>query len=180
MFLFRHKNVLQSVKYIQRKRRALFISFALFFFCLFLFFLNLILFSTLPYAQISLVNINGSDNIPKDEMKNDIFKYLNQKYFRIIPKSSIIFFPKNVIKQALMEKYKIIKNLSIERSSFSKIILNIEERLSQAIVTVFAMTILAIIVFYPIIVVSYMTKQKRKIWRTSDIMYIICLILKGI
>ncbi len=134
MSLFRHNSALQSVKYIQRKKRVFIISITLIFFCLLLFILNILLFSRLPFIQISTINIESSNHISKEEIEKDIFTYFDQKYFNIIPKSSIIFLSKNIIKQILLDKYKIINNLSIKRNGLSSITIKIDERTPRAIV----------------------------------------------
>jgi len=104
----------------------------LFFFILFI--IGTILFIRLPFVQINKVNIIGTDNIPINEIKDSTFEYLEGKYLGIIPKSSIIFFPKKTISNNLLNKYKIINNLSISRDGLSEITVNITNRVPSAIV----------------------------------------------
>ncbi len=134
MYSSKHRNALKSSKFIQKRRKIMIASTVLSIFCVLLISLNILLLNRLTIFQIDSIDITGTDKTIDNDIKDIAMSSLDGNYLGIIPRSSIIFFPKKEIIKSLTDKFKIINDISIKREGFSKIIINIKERAPSAIV----------------------------------------------
>ncbi|PJE58480.1 MAG: hypothetical protein COU81_00515 [Candidatus Portnoybacteria bacterium CG10_big_fil_rev_8_21_14_0_10_36_7] len=84
------------------------------------FFLSVILFFGLSFAtrfeKINIKNIEviGNKVLEAEIIKNIVTKEMQNYYYFIVPKTSVLFYPKNQIERVLLNKFKRIKEISVE------------------------------------------------------------------
>jgi cell division septal protein FtsQ len=130
----RRSRILQSPKVVEKKRKKLIITSLLILACAILFFVTLFFFFRLPILQVSMIEISGTKTMNTDTIKQKAQEYLEGEYFGLIPRSSTFFFPKFDIKESLINSFKRIERLEIQRKGISGINIVIEEKDAVAIV----------------------------------------------
>ncbi|KKR79458.1 MAG: hypothetical protein UU24_C0008G0021 [Candidatus Nomurabacteria bacterium GW2011_GWA2_40_9] len=84
------------------------------------FFLSVILFFGLSFTtRFEKININnievvGNKVLDTELIKDLITKEMEGHYYFIVPKTSVLFYPKNQIERVLSKKFKRIKEISVE------------------------------------------------------------------
>lgn len=130
----RRSRILQSPKQAEKKRKRLIITSLLVFLCIILFFLVLFFTFRLPVLQISTLEVSGTNTMNISEIKEKALTKLEGYYFGLIPRSNILFYPKSIIKDDLINFFKKIESINISRTSATSIEINIKERETVAII----------------------------------------------
>lgn len=125
---------LQSAKYIEQRRKKnitvgvvaslasiLIISFIIFIFRLSIF-------------QINNIEFSGLDRLDSSILRENVLATFDGYYLFFIPKSSSLFYSKDIIKKTLIEKFKRIESISIENKGLDTMSINIHERQATSIV----------------------------------------------
>jgi hypothetical protein len=123
-----------SPKYAEKKRKKILGLLILFLLCITAVLVTFIFLMRSSFLQINTVSIEGSTLVPKEAIEAKALSALSGNYFKVIPLSNIIFFPKSKIKKILSDNFKDIKDFSIFRSGLSSITISIAERVPIAIV----------------------------------------------
>ncbi|MEK7213742.1 MAG: hypothetical protein AAB637_01325 [Patescibacteria group bacterium] len=123
----RLSRALQSPKYLKKKRRRTAITVILFVLCLIAIIIAIVYVLRSPFLQISSINIKGVTTLNSEEIKGKVLEVLSGDYFSIIPRTSVLFYPKKSIKNILFESYKQIEKIDINRKDVSNLEINIME-----------------------------------------------------
>ena len=129
--MYRSSKVLKFSKPLQKKRKKLLNKALLISICIIILIINLIFILRLPFFQINAVISNVKYS---EEIENKTLSLLKENYFYLIPKSNILFYPKREIVDSLLNTYKSIESIQINKIDFNTINLNIVERSSVSIV----------------------------------------------
>lgn len=84
------------------------------------FFLAVILFFALSFAtrwdkiRITTVDIVGNKILETETIKSMVAKEIEGYYYFIVPRNSVFFYPKKYLERALSDKFKRIKDISID------------------------------------------------------------------
>jgi len=124
---------LQSTKLARRKRRSF----------LFTFFIFIIIFSLLvagvtyllkrQEVMIQNIVLNGNVTVSTEELENFIREELKGNYFLIFPRSSIFIYPRSLIEEGILFKFKKIEKAEVSFNSFNSILVSVEERQPSAL-----------------------------------------------
>jgi len=124
-------DLLRSSKKIKRKR--LIKNFFLSLFIIIAIFSLLIAFLNLPYFKIKKISLTGNKFIETGQVMDEVNSFLSQKKFFFLPEDNIIFASKEELAQRIFKKFPRIKNLSIKKSIFNGLSIEIEERQQEAL-----------------------------------------------
>lgn len=116
----------------KKKRRNAFLKKSVLYFILLTVFFALLV-ATVRYQKffISDVEIVGNVTLDTDELKNKVLKNLEGKYFYLIPRKSIFFYPKGGIKRDISYSFKKVLKVDLAYKSFKNpriIVVSILER----------------------------------------------------
>lgn len=81
-----------------------------------------------PGINIREVEVKGTEVLKPEAVEQAFKDEISGKYFYLVPKSSIFFFPEKTLLSKLKSTFKRIDKISLGRSGFSKIIINLSER----------------------------------------------------
>lgn len=81
-----------------------------------------------PEINIRGVEVRGTTVLKPEAIESAVRQEISGKYFYLIPKSNILFFPEETLMLNLRDAFKRIDKISVERPNFSKIIINLSER----------------------------------------------------
>lgn len=84
-------------------------------------------------VRIVNVYIEGNDVVLDKKIKALIDEQIRGKYFYIIPKNNIFIYPKNSIKNKILETFKRIYYVKISISDFTSIVVTVKERKPYAV-----------------------------------------------
>ncbi len=129
----RRSRTLQSPKYLKKKRKKSIIKALLFIMCIVAFIIVMILVIRLPFLQIGSITVNGLKTLSSSEIEQKASANLSGYYFNFIPKSSLLFYSKEYIKNNLANSFKSIDKINIVRKNISNIEIDIEERIPVAL-----------------------------------------------
>lgn len=92
-----------------------------------------VLFVRLPYFNIQSVNVQGAEAVSVAEIENIASANLSGSYFYFIPKTNILFYPKQEIAAAVSEAFPRIKNISLGRNQMTALSISVGERVAHAL-----------------------------------------------
>lgn len=95
------------------------------FFVIFIF--GLVGLSRISVFKIENIKISGTDFISEAEINQIASDQINKSRFLIFPQSNIVFFSKNQLKKAILEKYY-LNHLTINKDYWHQITIEIEEK----------------------------------------------------
>ncbi|MEK7459926.1 MAG: hypothetical protein AAB636_02570 [Patescibacteria group bacterium] len=114
---------------LKRKRRRVFFSKIIIFFFLLLIFLALAgLFSRWKEINIDQIEIVGNKVIDSTLIKKEIEEELSDYYFLIFPRSNVLIYPKNDIKNRLNNTFKRLDNISFNIKDEKTLEVTLSER----------------------------------------------------
>lgn len=125
------RNVLNSPRLLEfkkKKRRVLLTKILLSIFTLLAVFAGLAYISRLPIFNIREVKITGNKVIDKDMIKTSVEKEIVGNYLWFFPKKNILFYPKNTIKNKLLDEFKILKDMTFSITDDKFLEVSISER----------------------------------------------------
>ena len=109
-------------KYIALKKRII-----IFIVLFVVFFIALCFVSNIKKINIDGINITGNVVIDAKSIEEVIEKDLNGKYLGIFPKTNALIYPRKEILKDLSQKYKRLKNISIDIVNFKTLNINVRE-----------------------------------------------------
>jgi len=115
-----------------KKKKVKKVKFYIFFFIFVLLISGIIYLLQIPQVQISEVKISGNSFVSTEEIQNKVDKELNSKILWFIPKSNILFFSKNKVRNAIKENPAII-DVSIHKDYFKTARVEVIEQEKEAI-----------------------------------------------
>src|SRR3989338_2692802 len=125
------RNILHSPRLLELKkhRRRVFLSkVLLFLLALSAIFALLAYISRLPGLNISSLEIIGNKVIETGAIKDVVELNLKGKYFWLFPKTNVLFYPKNKIKQDLSLKFKRLKDIEFSIKDKQMLAVKLAER----------------------------------------------------
>lgn len=111
----------------RRRRQALLIKVSLFVFLFAIFLFGLSYLSRYPKFVIQEIEIRGAKAISKEHLETLAEEKISGNYAFIFSKKNILIYPKGSLEKALLDKFKRIQKLSVERLG-QKLIIDVEER----------------------------------------------------
>lgn len=79
--------------------------------------------------QVNIVN----QKVDKNQVRQLILNLISDRYWNVIPKSNLIFFPKNQVAAELVRQFHFIKQVDIQRVFPTAILVTVQERESMMI-----------------------------------------------
>lgn len=130
----KRSRILQSPKYLQKKRRKSIAKTFLYVTCACSLIIAFIYVLRLPSLQISTINVSGAASLDSKQIQNEAKSVISGNYLGFIPKSSFLFYPKSQIKEELDILFKQIGSIDIRRQNLGSIEIAITEHFPRAIV----------------------------------------------
>jgi cell division septal protein FtsQ len=81
-----------------------------------------------PFLNLSGVQITGTEGSEAERIKSLANALIADKYYKIIPKSNIIVYPRDEIKKETLEKFPSVKNATIKTSLQGELLIEVEKR----------------------------------------------------
>ena len=125
---------LQSAKYLEQRRKKNIFAGIVLFACIFIVLSLVVFIFRLDTLQISTIGFSGVSNISIEELEQKVIESMQGNYLFLIPKSNIVFYSKDKIKNKLIESFKEFDSVSVKSSGLSSVIVSIVERRPNAIV----------------------------------------------
>lgn len=120
------KDFLASSRKLRRKRL---IFKAIVFGVIFVvFFSGIVAFFRIPYFQVVKIELIGNNYLIESDLIEATTRKLGGKYLWLFPKNNIFLIPKDKILAELMDEFKRIKKINIDKKYFNRIVLRLEER----------------------------------------------------
>ena len=132
--MIRRSNTLQSAKYLHKKRKKKITLTLVYFACSIALLGIIVLVLRADFFQISKLEVLGTATLNAEEMAEVGLNSLSGHFFYVIPKSNILFYSSQSIRDYLLEKYKKIDTLDIKRKAFSTLGIYIMEKSATALV----------------------------------------------
>ena len=84
--------------------------------------------SRIDKFKIKDVNINGNSIVDTETIKALVSNELKGNYLYFLPKTNILFYPKNKIQNALLLNFKRLKDVNISLDKDRNLIISVSER----------------------------------------------------
>jgi len=126
-----NKSVLSSPRLLELKKKKHKILFKKIFFLVFLFILILIglsFFSKWQKLNINNIQISGNKVIETKMIEDVVKEKITGNYLWIFPKTNFLFYPKIEIKTELANKFKRLKNISLNVQNLQTLNVSLDER----------------------------------------------------
>ncbi len=124
----KRSRLLHSPKQLQKKRKKNIMLVSFIFLGVISVLFAIILILRFNFLQISSIKVIGANTLNAYEIEQKTLSLLDGNYLYFIPKSNLFFYPKNFIKNILIDSYKKIESLEINYESLSEIGITIKER----------------------------------------------------
>lgn len=131
--MIRRSNTLQSAKYLHKKRKKKITLTLVYFVCSIALLGIIVLVLRADFFQISKLEVLGTATLNAEEMAEVGLNSLSGHFFYVIPKSNILFYSSQSIRDYLLDKYKKIDTLDIKRKAFSTLGVYIIEKSATAL-----------------------------------------------
>ena len=128
------RDVLNSPRLLELKksrRRSILNKILFFFFGLFALFFFLAYLSRLNSLNITEIQIEGNKIVETEILKKTVEEQTAGKYFWLFPKTNILYYPQNTIKNELQDKFKRIKDVSLSIINNKTLIVSLKERTAE-------------------------------------------------
>lgn len=125
------RNVLNSPRLseLKKRRRRVFLNKALIYFLVTgTIFALLAYLSGLPGINILEVEVSGNNIVDMEKITAEAREKLTGKYFWLLPKTNVLFYPKEDIAEALSEKYKRLKDIDLSVQGNRVLKISVAER----------------------------------------------------
>ncbi len=125
------RNVLNSPRLseLKRKRRNKMIKKAVFFFIIFAIVIGILSYiSSVRRLNIVGVEISGNNIVDTDVIRTAVDDELAGKYLWLFPKTNILIYPKNGVKNELADKFKRLKDINLSITNRNILSINLTER----------------------------------------------------
>ncbi len=125
------RNILSSprLKELKKRRRKVFVYKTLLsFFGVFIILFFLAYISRLPHLNITEIQIVDNKFIDGEEVQNVIWEEMAGKYIWLFPKTNVLFYPQNKIKDSLQNKLGRIENIDLSIKNNNILLVSLDER----------------------------------------------------
>jgi hypothetical protein len=125
------QNILNSPRLLElkrRRRKAILYKFLLYFFGVVVVFILLGFLSCIKNLNISDVEISGNSVLETEALQNVVKEQIAGKYLWLFPKTNILFYPQNKIKNELQNKFKRIKDITLSIKKNNTLEVSLTER----------------------------------------------------
>jgi cell division septal protein FtsQ len=128
------RNVLNSPRLLELKKhrqRVVLNKILIFLLGLLAIFLSLVFISRLKAVNISDIEIIGNKIVDADAIKADVQGELAGKYLWLFPKSNVLIYPENAIKNELQNKFARLKDINLSLKNNSILEISVSERMPE-------------------------------------------------
>lgn len=125
--------VINSSKFYEKKKKIKRLKLILALVAFLLISVSLVLVARQEKFLVSSVVVLGQDVIDRDEIAGVANKLLSGYYFWLIPKSNLVFFPREEIKQAIIDGFPRLKSVSLNLGDERVLNISVEERVPFAL-----------------------------------------------
>lgn len=115
------------------RRKRFFLKASLIFAAILLFLLGVTASIYIPKFRINEISIEGTAVLDKEQLKEEAFSLLRQKFWGIFPYDNIFILPKERIIATLSKKFPLIKKVTIKNDFSRKVFISVEERKPEAL-----------------------------------------------
>lgn len=134
MSLSKRSRALQSTKFIEKRRKKRIGAIVISVLLVLGIGIGGVLVARIPFIQIKEIEVSGTSRASHEKVQAVIKEKLIGTYFSLIPRTNILFFPKEESEVALKKEFKDIENISIKRKGFSKINVELGGMIAAALV----------------------------------------------
>ncbi len=124
----RRRNIPHSQDRIKRKRKRALWNFAAIFFVVILVVAGTAWGFSRPGLRIAHIEVSGNSVLGTNEIISFVNKEMNGKYAFLFPKDSILFYPKDRIKNDLLDSFKRILSIEVRAKDLTTLSITINER----------------------------------------------------
>ncbi len=128
------RDVLNSPRLLElkkRRRRVVLNKILLSFFALALIFAGLVYISRISSLNIKSIEIVGNKVLDTESVKAAAEKELAGNYFWFFPKTNILFYPKNILKNKLHNEFKRLKDINLSVKNTKILEISVTERVAS-------------------------------------------------
>jgi len=125
------KDILISSRRVRRKRLILKAVFLLFGFLIFM--AGIVALFYIPKFRINEISVQGIEALDVKQFKGEVANLLSGKLYRIIPYNNIFIIPAEKITTELLQKFPLLKTITVIRDFSQKLSIEIKERKPEAI-----------------------------------------------
>jgi len=125
---------LQSAKYLEKKRKKMIVNISILTSIFLLSIIAVILVLRVPFLQIKNIEVVGTETISSEDIVKNISQSMEGEYIYVIPKTSVLFYPKSLVYENLLESFPKIDTIESEIVGTSKIKFSIKEKLPSVVV----------------------------------------------
>lgn len=127
----RKRNVLESPRLNELKKKRRKETLKIFFICIFVFlvvFVGLVYLSRMEELHISEIKIEGNNTIDSGMIETKIEENLSGEYLWLFPKNNILYYPKGEIRTNLSNNFKKLKDITFSIEKNKILIVSVSER----------------------------------------------------
>ncbi len=124
----RRRDIPHSQNRIKRKRKRALWKFLAIFFVVILVVGGIAWGFSRPGLRIAHIEVSGNSVLGTNEITSFVNKEINGKYVFLFPKDSILFYPKDRIKNDLLDSFKRILSIEVRAKDFTTLSITINER----------------------------------------------------
>lgn len=81
-----------------------------------------------PFLNLKGVQVTGTEGKEAEKIGNLASAVIADKYYKIIPKSNIIIYPRDTIKNDVLRQFPSVKNATVKTSLQGKLLVEVEKR----------------------------------------------------
>lgn len=131
---YRHtKDVLRHSVVYKKRRKAWKIKIAILFILLLCFFVMIVLITRMSFLAISEVQVKGLQSANTQDVIDIVNSDIDGNYALVIPKKNVMFYPKDHIKDSLLNKFNTFANVEIDTVDSNKLEVTITEKNAVAV-----------------------------------------------
>lgn len=124
----RRRDIPHSQARIKRKRKMILWKFSAIFFAIILIIGGIVWGLSRPGLRITRIEVIGNSFLGTEEIASFVRKEMSGKYFFLFPKDSIALYPKERIKNDLLDSFKRILSIQVTAQSLTALSITINER----------------------------------------------------
>src|SRR5258708_2406569 len=127
----KNRSVFNSPRLLElkrKRRRSLQIKMLIGFFCIVFILGGLSFLSRVKKVNINEVHVSGNTVVDTEMIKQTVDENISGYYVWIFPKSNFLLYPKTKIERELAQKFKRLKNISINVNNLHSLDVSVSER----------------------------------------------------
>lgn len=123
--------ILRASRRARRKKLYLKAILILLFFCVFLG--GIVALFCLPRFKVAAISFVGLDSLKEEDLKREISRVLGGKFYGILPYENILMVPCRKVSSVLLEKFPLLRSVSVIREFPRTLLVKAEEREAEAL-----------------------------------------------